>query len=68
MEGSIIGVIALALGIAVCAAGGLCAAQTASRRVGVDRAADETPKTEERFRSEDREWEPQLSTKEVTHD
>ena len=68
MDSSIFGVIALAVGMGICAAGGLFAAQTASRRMGVDRAADETPKTEERFRSEDREWEPQLSTKEVTHD
>ncbi len=55
MDSSIFGVIALAVGIGICAAGGLFAAKPLGRREGVDRAADEMPKTTERYRYEDRE-------------
>ncbi len=50
MDSSIFGVIALAVGMGICAAGGLFAARTASRREGIDRAADEMPNTAERYR------------------
>ena len=49
MEG-IIGILALAAGFGICAAGALLASQVASRRAGVDPAADEMPKPAERDR------------------
>ena len=50
MDSSIFGVIALAVGIGICAAVGLFGARTASGRESVDRAADEMPNAAERYR------------------
>ena len=44
------GTILLALGVGICAAGGLLSAWAAGRREGVARAADEMPKPAERHR------------------
>ena len=49
MEG-IIGILALAAGFGICAAGGLLASQVASRRAGVDLAEDEMSNPAERRR------------------
>ncbi len=49
MEG-IIGILALAAGFGICAAGGLLASQVASRRAGVDLAEDQMSDPAERRR------------------
>ena len=46
----LIGAIALALGVGICAAGGLLAARAGSRREGVDPAVDDMRKPAERQR------------------
>ena len=45
-----LGIIAVVLGVGICAAGGLLSAWAARRREGVDEAAEERPKPAERHR------------------
>ncbi len=50
ISATIVATIVVALGIAICAAGGMLASWAASRREGVDRAVDGMRKTAERQR------------------